>query len=67
MFKSIDKNTTAEIVEKKSRFIAHIFYVETADEADEYIKQIKKKYHDARHNVYAYAIETSDRRNCSKI
>jgi len=60
MFKSISKNTSAEIVEKKSRFIAHVFYVETPEDADKYIKEIKKKYHDARHNVYAYAIETSD-------
>lgn len=67
MFKSINKNVSAEIVEKKSRFIAHLFYVETPDEADKYIKEIKKKYHDARHNVYAYAIETKDRRNCCKI
>ena len=28
MFKTISENTTAEIVEKKSRFIANIFYVE---------------------------------------
>ena len=67
MFRSINKNVSAEIVEKKSRFIAHLFYVETPDEANKYIKEIKKKYHDARHNVYAYAIETKDRRHCSKI
>ena len=67
MFKTIKENTSAEIVEKKSKFIAHVFYVETPDEADKYIKKIKKEYHDARHNVFAYAIETSDRRSYSKI
>ena len=55
--KTIEKNVTAEIVEKKSRFIANIFHVENIDEAENYIKQIKKKYHDAKHNVFAYAIE----------
>ena len=45
-------------MEKKSKFIANIIYVETTDEAEEYIKQIKKKYHDAKHNCFAYAIET---------
>lgn len=60
MFKAIKENTSGEIVEKKSKFIAHIFYVETPEEADNYIKEIKKKYHDARHNVFAYAIETGD-------
>ena len=59
-FKTINKNIVAEIIEKKSKFIAHIFYVETPEEADKYIKEIKKKYHDARHNVFAYAIETGD-------
>ena len=63
-FKTINKNAQAEITEKKSRFIAHIFYIETIEQAEEYIKQIKKKYHDAKHNVFAYAIETGDRRNC---
>jgi len=67
MFKTVSKNTSAEIVEKKSRFIAHIFYVESPEEADNYIKEIKKKYHDARHNVFAYAIETKDRWSCCKI
>ena len=59
-FKTINKNVVAEITEKKSKFIAHVFYVETPEEADKYIKEIKKKYHDARHNVFAYAIETGD-------
>lgn len=67
MFKSIKENTSAEITEKKSKFIAHVFYIETIEEAEKYIKQIKKKYHDAKHNVFAYAIETGDRRNCNKI
>ena len=66
-FKTILNNVEGEITEKKSKFIAHIFYVETPEEADGFVKEIKKKYHDAKHNVFAYAIETSDRRNCSKI
>lgn len=60
VFKTVKENVTAEIVEKKSRFIAHVFYVENAEEADKYIKEIKKKYNDARHNCFAYAIETGD-------
>ena len=66
-FKTISKNSEAEIVEKKSKFIAHVFCVEDIEEAEKYIKEIKKKYHDAKHNVFAYAIETLDRRNCCKI
>lgn len=66
-FKAIKTNATAELIEKKSRFIANIFYVENVDEAENYIKQIKKKYNDARHNCFAYAIEAGNRRNSSKI
>lgn len=54
-FKTIlEKNTTTEIIEKKSRFIANLFYVETPQEAEDKIKQVKKKYYDAKHNCFAY-------------
>ena len=57
MFKTIDeKYESSEIVQKKSKFIADIFYVETATEAEEKIKIIKKKYYDSRHNCFAYRI-----------
>lgn len=55
-FKVIQENVTGQIVEKKSKFIANIFYVETKEEAEEILKKIKKKYYDARHNCYAYRI-----------
>lgn len=56
MYKTILENTSAEIVEKKSKFIANVFYVETRKEAEAIIKQLNKKYHDARHNCYAYRV-----------
>lgn len=46
----------AEIVEKKSRFIAAAVPVNTEEEALAVIEKIKKKYWDARHNCYAYVI-----------
>lgn len=56
-FKTIlENNIQAEITEKKSRFIANLFYVESTDEAEIRIKEIKKKYHDAKHNCFAYLI-----------
>lgn len=55
-FITILKNETAEIVEKKSKFIANIFHVESVEEAENRIKDIKKKYHDARHNCIAYRV-----------
>lgn len=53
---TIKDNAEAEIVEKKSRFIAHISYVENEDEALEFVEKIKKQYWDARHNCFAYRI-----------
>ena len=50
MFKSIKENAMAEVVEKKSKFIANVFYVESREEAEEIIKKVNKQYH-ARHLV----------------
>ena len=55
-FKTIKNDLSNEIVEKKSKFIANIFYIETEEEAKEKLKEIKAKYYDARHNCYAYSI-----------
>ena len=60
MFKTIKQDTSAEIVEKKSKFIANVFYVETVEQAEEKVKEIKKKYFDARHNCFAYSIFTKE-------
>lgn len=62
MIKTIKENESAEIIEKKSRFIANVFYVESKDEAENIIKQINKKYHDAKHNCFAYIVKDINRR-----
>ena len=54
--KIIKNDNTEEIIEKKSKFIANLIYVESEEEAIEKIKEIKKKHFDARHNCYAYRI-----------
>ena len=46
----------AEIVEKKSRFIATIVPVNSEEEAVAFIEKMKKKYYDARHNCSAFII-----------
>lgn len=46
----------AEIVEKKSRFIAHIKPITSEDDVTAFIEEIKKQYWDARHNCYAYQL-----------
>jgi len=47
----------AEFVEKRSRFIGHVWPVESEEEARAYIEQMKKKYHDARHNCWCYRLK----------
>ena len=47
---------TGEIVEKKSRFIAHVQSVGSVEEAQDFIEGIRKKYWDARHNCYAFSV-----------
>jgi len=46
----------AEIVEKKSRFIASVFPVQTKEEAEDILNKVRKEFWDATHNVYAYRI-----------
>ncbi|MGE5474856.1 MAG: YigZ family protein [Ignavibacteriales bacterium] len=55
-YKTIKSEGTAEIVEKKSRFIANVKRVSSDEEAMDFYEIIKKKYWDARHNVFAYYI-----------
>lgn len=56
MFRTIENNGKSVIIEKKSKFIASAFYVENISDIEKIIEEIRKKYHDARHNCYAYRI-----------
>lgn len=56
MFKTVESNEEADITEKKSKFIANIFYITSEEEAEEKIRQIKRKHNTARHHCYAYRI-----------
>ena len=55
-FISIKEHSYSEFMEKKSKFIANLFYVESVEEAEEIIKKVRKKYFDAKHNCIAYRI-----------
>lgn len=55
--KTIEGQAEAVVVEKKSKFIANVFYVESEEDAKEILNNIKKKYYDARHNCFAYRIK----------
>ena len=54
--KTIEKGTSIEFLEKKSRFIGYIKPVNTVLDAEKFIKKISEKHFDATHNVYAYKV-----------
>ena len=58
LFLTIKNNSVGELTEKKSRFIANVFYIKDEKEADEKIAEVKKANRDARHNVYAYRLDS---------
>ena len=60
-FYTILKEETAEIIEKRSRFIANIYNITNSEDAEKKIKEIKKKYQVARHNCIAYRVIENDR------
>lgn len=57
-YRTVYKGGEAEIVEKKSRFIATVRSVKSEEEAAAFIEEMKKKYWNATHNCFAYAIGT---------
>ena len=50
------QDAESEFTEKRSRFITHLYKVETEAEARARIEEMKKKYYDARHNCSAFVI-----------
>ena len=56
MFKTIKQDSEAIIIEKKSKFIADAFYVESEEEANKILNEIKKRHYEAKHHCYAYRI-----------
>lgn len=54
------EDTESEFVEKRSRFISHIWRVESETEARARIDEMKKKYYDARHNCWCYLLKVGN-------
>lgn len=59
---TVAKESTGQYEEKRSKFIATLRPVETEEEAVSFVKEMKTKYWDARHNVYAYVLKGSNAR-----
>lgn len=55
-YKTVYCGGEAEIIEKKSRFIATVQPVKSEEEALVFIESLRKKYWNATHNCFAYVI-----------
>ena len=65
-YKTVYCGGEAEIIEKKSRFIATVCPVKSEEEAIAFIESMRKKYWNATHNCFAYVIgEQFQMQRCS--
>ena len=51
---TVDGVTENAVEIKRSKFIATLAHVEDGEEADAFVRAVRKKYPDATHNCYAY-------------
>ncbi|MBQ9087085.1 MAG: YigZ family protein [Clostridia bacterium] len=54
LFTTVRQEAHVEFEEKRSVFIGHALRTDTEEEAQAFVKQMKKQYQDATHNVFAY-------------
>ncbi len=62
VFRTVMRDTEAEIEEKRSTFIAAVKRVSTPAEAEEFVKARKKMHPAARHTVFAYLLKNGNKR-----
>lgn len=54
--RTVYQGGSAEIVEKKSRFIGEVFPVASQEDVEAILERTRKRYWDARHHCWAYVI-----------
>lgn len=59
-YRTVVGDGSGEYVEKRSKFIANAYHVESEEEALAIIEETRKKYWDSRHCVYAYVIKNNN-------
>lgn len=59
-YKTVKKRSESLLIEKKSKFIANVKPVDNEEAAIEFLNEIRSKYSDATHNVYAYVIDENN-------
>ncbi len=58
-YKTFGQDAVAELVEKRSRFIARAFRVTEEKQALTYLEELRSKFWDATHHVYAYTLRSN--------
>ena len=59
-YKTVMEEAQTLLIEKKSKFIAHVKPVDNEEAALEFLSLIRSQYADATHNVYAYVIDENN-------
>lgn len=61
-FKTVTNVVSTEITEKRSRFIATLAHADDEQVALSFLNEMRSKYWDAKHNVYAYSLSNGSKR-----
>lgn len=56
IIKMIKEDSSAELIEKKSRFIANAYIIENKMQAEKKLEAIRKKYYGAKHHCFAFSV-----------
>ena len=60
IYKTVKEQSESLLIEKKSKFIANVKPASNEQDALEFLAQMRSKYSDATHNVYAYVIDENN-------
>lgn len=60
VYYTVQKSVETTTVIKKSKFISNVSPVVSSEQAEEFIENLRKKYWNATHNVYAYTVGLKD-------
>lgn len=61
-YKTVNETYTFELTEKHSRFIATLAHIDDEQAALSFLNDMRSKYWDAKHNVYAYSLSSGTKR-----
>ncbi len=60
VYKTVKEQSQSLLIEKKSKFIANVKPVDNEEDALAFLAEMRSRYSDATHNVYAYVIDENN-------